>query len=112
VIASISYLVSEDERKRVVCEGGKFTLKKKASRYGAGRGVKTFTAKSFVEFVKDRDPYITLNGGTKMRVYRGGYSGDVVIETICIVEAHDERFSTKTKEETQPIIPDYPDYGW
>lgn len=115
MIVSISFLVAESERKRVECKGGKFTLTRNSGKLGRGNASKTFTAKKFVEFVKDRDPYISLEDGTRMRVYRGGDSTDVVIETISLVESHDEKYNVRAREETQPIIPEYPDYsdyGW
>ena len=117
MIVSISYLASEDKRKHVKVRNGKFTLtRNRHSRFGGRSDYKTFTAKAFVEYVKKRDPFITLEDGTKMRVYRGGNSADVVIETISVVESHDERFDRKkTKKQNKVIVPEYPDfsdYGW
>ena len=117
MIASISYLITPDERKRVPCIAGKFRLVRTRKKISGSRTeTKSFTAKEFVEFVKGRDPYITLKDGTKMRVYRGGNPSDAVIETISIVETHDSNHNiVRKKEDTQPIIPEYPDfsdYGW
>tara|TARA_B100000214_G_scaffold369256_1_gene342029 strand:+ start:4653 stop:5009 length:357 start_codon:yes stop_codon:yes gene_type:complete len=118
MIVSISYLVSESERVHVRAQpSGKFMLKRKRkNRYSTspGSSTKTYYAKDFVEYMKLRDPYITLENGTKMRVYRGGNSSDEVIETICIIESHDEKAK---KRVGKVLIPphDYPDsdyLGW
>lgn len=114
MIVSISYLVSESERAHVKAQpSGKFTLKRKRkNRYSTrpGNSTKTFYAKDLVEYMKLRDPYITLEDGTKMRVYRGGNPDDEVIETICIIESYDEKIKNKTGK---IIVPDYSDYlGW
>ena len=111
MIISISYLVSESERQHVKVKNGKFLLvRKKVSRYSnRGSATKTFTAKEFVEYVRRRDPYITLKSGEKMRVYRGGNPQDEVIETICVIESHDER---ELKKLGKILIPpdDFADY--
>ena len=111
MIISISYLVSENERQHVRAKNGKFHLvRKKANRYSTrGSTSKTFTAKEFVEYMKKRDPYVTLEDGTKMRVYRGGSPHDEVIETICIIESYDEK---EGKKIGKILIPpdDFSDY--
>ena len=113
MIKSISYLVTKNERKHVISKNGKFILvRRRSSRYGRDIDSKTFTAKSFVEYVKNRDPFITLDDGTKMRVYRGGNSADVVIETICVVESHDEKLALKLSKTIIPDYSDYTDFEW
>ena len=89
MIKSISFLIKPEERKHVTASSGRFVLKKKRSITSNGYS-RTFTAKEFVDFVKNRDPYITLECGEKLRVYRGGDPSDEVIQTICVVETHDE----------------------
>ena len=103
MIISISYLVSADERDHVKAKNGKFILvKKRSNRYSTPKS-------SIVEYINRRDPYITLENGTKMRVYRGGNPQDEVIETICIIESYDEKMRKKTGN---VLIPphDYQDY--
>lgn len=116
MIISISFLVTPEERKHITARRGRFMLfKSRRGTSGSRTEKKSFSAQEFVEYVKQRDPYITLEDGAKMRVYRGGNSTDIVIETICIVETHDEKFNIRAKETTKPIVPEYPDYsdyGW
>tara|TARA_Y100000310_G_C20344804_1_gene651518 strand:+ start:205 stop:534 length:330 start_codon:yes stop_codon:yes gene_type:complete len=95
MIKSISYLTSEGERKHVSCMCGKFYLVKESSKR---RESKAFSAKDFVKYVCERDPYITLKkDGYKLRVYRGGDPSDEVIETISIIESHDAKFKNTYK---------------
>ena len=105
MIRSISFLIERNERMHVTSSNGKFTIyRKKRSKSFNDR--KTFTASDLVNYVKDRDPYITLESGEKHRVYRGGDPTDEVIQTICIVESHDDKF----KEEDTLNFDDY--YDW
>jgi hypothetical protein len=60
--------------------------------------------------MKNRDPYITLDDGTKMRVYRGGDPNDVVIETICVIESHDEKQREVRSKKPLIIPPDFTDF--
>ena len=92
MIRSISFLSKPNERTHITASNGRFTLERK-KRVGSLNNRKTFSAKDFVEFVKTRDPYITLSNGEKLRVFRGGDPSDEVIETISIVETHDEKYS-------------------
>jgi len=103
VIKSISYLANPDERKHVKCIRGKFTLTKPGK--GFKFRTKTFNAVEFVNYVRNRDPYITLENGKKYRVFRDGDPRHEIVEVMCMVESQDE----KSKKETT-IIPDF-DFG-
>ena len=111
MIKSISYLVSEESRNHVSCVGGKFILTKKSKSRYTRNNTKTFTASEFIVYMKGRDPYITLETGEKLRVYRGGDPSDMVIQTISVVESHDQRFKKETiiPEYSYPEYPDYDD---
>jgi len=100
VIKSISYITAENERKHVSCVKGKFHLIKKAKGLPLSHRTKTFTAVGLIEYVKERDPYITLENGEKYRVFRGGDPTNEIIEIISLVETHDEK-SEKI------IVPDF-----
>ncbi len=113
MIKSISYLVSEEVRERVPCVSGKFHLKRKPQKASlrpkrSSQSTKTFSAKEFVNFVRHRDPYVTLESGEKLRVYRGGDPTDEVIETISLIESHDEKHNTYSLPDYEGLL----DYGW
>ena len=92
MIKSISYLAEDGKRKHVSCRSGTFHLTKNNKI----RESKSFTAKSFVKYMRERDPYVTLEkDGYKLRVYRGGNSTDEVIETISVIESHDAKFKSQ-----------------
>jgi hypothetical protein len=62
------------------------------------------SAKDFVEHhrIKDCDPVINFYGGEKMRVYRGGDSSSMVIETAGRIDFHDSLIKKKeTKKKKQ-----------
>jgi hypothetical protein len=94
MIKSISFLITPEQREHITASSGKFMLERRDSR-GRVKQTKWFTAEGFVNFVKNRDPFITLSSGEKLRVYRGGNSTDEVIETMGVVETHDNYFKSK-----------------
>ena len=102
MIKSISYLIEPDERKHVSCTRGKFTLSKRGK--GFKFRTKTFTAVDFVKYVRNRDPYITLEDGKKYRVFRGGDPDHEIVEVMCMIESHDEKEKKK-----KTITPDFSD---
>ena len=106
MIKSISFLVSPDQRDHILCNSGRFKLERKRSGSRRSTDYKTFSAKELVNYVKNRDPFITLDSGEKLRVFRGGDPTDEVIEAISIVEVHDEKFSPP------PASYGLYDYGW
>jgi hypothetical protein len=115
MIKTISFLVSESERKHVPCVAGTFVLKKKKHTLIKTKEIrKKFTAKDLVLFVRDRDPVITLNTGEKFRVYRGGDPTSEVISTVCIIESHDEEVARMHREEEELrekiLVPDFHGY--
>ena len=104
MIESISFLISDTERKHIKSKNGRFPLNKDVKSKLKRKDTKEFSAKGFVQYVKKNDPYITLKDGTKMRVYRGGDPSDEVIETISIIESHD-------KQMKKVLVPEYPDFS-
>jgi hypothetical protein len=115
MITTISFLVSESERKHVPCVAGTFTLRKKKHTLIKTKDIrKQFTAKDLVLFVKDRDPFITLDTGEKFRVFRGGDPTSEVISTVCIIESHDEEVARLRREEEalkeKILVPDFREY--
>tara|TARA_B100000287_G_scaffold156227_1_gene147371 strand:- start:862 stop:1185 length:324 start_codon:yes stop_codon:yes gene_type:complete len=106
IIKSISFLSAPSERTHITSSRGKFVLSRKRSALSKGYS-RSFTASEFVDFVRNRDPFITLESGNKLRVYRGGDPTDEVIETICVVERHDELLKV---EEEQIDFDDF--YDW
>jgi len=107
MIESISFLTKSEERRIVKSREGKFST---WVTFGTKTKTQSMTAAQFVKHYRDMDPYITLDNGDKMRVYRGGNPTDFVIETISMIEVHDSKFEKRDKKEKKAIIPEYPDY--
>ena len=61
-------------------------------------GALSFTPKELIQHpaIKNLDPWITTSDGSKMRVYQGGDSRQMVIETISFIESCEPKDQKKT----------------
>ena len=102
-IKHISY-IENGERIQARSIGKKFKLE--YIEIVEGRVVKRkhwLSAKDFVEHprIKDSDPVVNFYGGEKMRVYNGGDSTSMVIETAGRIDFHDSLI--KKKKEVKKV---------
>ena len=97
---SISFL-RDDSRVKIPCVKGKFPVRhpKSSPRGRSSYITRNHTANEIVNLpqVKDRDPVLTFEDGTKMRVYRGGCSTDLLSEAAGRIDKHDEMFQVKPR---------------
>jgi len=99
-VLSISYL-ENDERKivKVNPNNGRFTLTYGiVGKYGSTRDVsRSFNLYRFVthEAVRNADPVLTLNDGSKLRVYHGGAASQMIAIAAGVIERHDSQETLK-----------------
>ena len=99
---SISFLYAGERVHIGVDKSGKFPLPKIRKKLIAGRGVSymhPYTAKEFVEHakIKNADPVLTLSDGSKLRVYLSADPTAAVIESISVIENHDQVHNIRAK---------------
>ena len=116
MIVSISFLTADTERNHIKCVDGKFMIRKQKHGLIKSREVtRTFTAKEFINFVRERDPSITLESGERFRAFRGGDPSSEVVETSCIIETHDAEVARLDRErealKEKTIVPDFHGYA-
>ena len=97
----VSFFFQGERVKLKVNSQGKFKLPvfenvagslKKLNRY--------FTPRQVVEHrkIKELDPFITLKGGEKMRVYQGGDPSYMLVQVESILDAHEECLKEQRKK--------------
>lgn len=101
-VVSISFLYAGERVRIGVDKNGKFPLPKIRKKLIAGSGVSymhPYTAKQFVEHdkIKNADPVITLSDGSKLRVYLSADPTGAVIESMSVIENHDQVHGLRAK---------------
>ena len=120
-IVSISFL-REDTRIRVPCVSGKFAVRHMKNSPNSTRTsyiTRRYTANEVgnLSGIKEWDPGLTFEDGSKMRVYHGGSPKDLLSEAAGQMEKHDKLFCvkkafTKKEEVTQPMKSADPEPTW
>ena len=105
-IKHISFLQGEDRAIAKCTINGKFLAKGKYFDSPSARA-SAVTALSFTTLpgIINNDPVLTLHDGSKMRVYLGGDSFYMVVETQSIMEVHDkeaEEYAKRKLEKKKP----------
>jgi hypothetical protein len=78
--------------------------------------------------IKLMDPVLTLDDGSKMRVYQGGDPSSFLVQSISLIEKHDKKYANKKKSysgnsytkgltygscgESDFLMLDWPDDDW
>jgi hypothetical protein len=97
-IVSIS-LYCNDQRVRLSPDSaGKFLIPNFSTAGGRIPLIRV-TAKQLIsdERIKYMDPVLTLDDGSKLRVYQGGDPSGLLTQSISLIEKHDKRFIEKNK---------------
>jgi len=99
---------------------GKFLIPNMSTASGSVPLIKV-TAKQLIHHkeIKNMDPVLTLDDGTKLRVFQGGDPSGLLTRPISLIEKHDKKFAKKDKIIKRKVISDlptrgyeYPDWDW
>jgi hypothetical protein len=126
-IVSISLYCNEQRVKLSPDSSGKFLIPNFSTAVGRNPLIKV-TAEQLISDaqIKLMDPVLTLDDGSKLRVYQGGDPSGLLTQSISLVEKHDKKFAEKNKPHSGKIytrgltygsnfdllMPDWPDDDW
>lgn len=101
MIRHISYL--QNGKRTIVTPGedGKFRLLPRVSSFGRNRSVSLTAAQLVLHpTVKDSDPTLTLEDGTKLRVYHASNSSIPIVYPSIVIDNFDKRHQSRRKSST------------
>jgi len=119
-VVSISIYCKNQRVKLSPDSEGKFLIPNLSTASGAAPLIKV-TAKQLIynKKIKYMDPVLTLDDGTKLRVFQGGDPTGLLTRAISLIEKHDKKFNKQKKVFKKKMIVDlptrgydYPDWNW